>query len=210
VCVGIADYPGTSHDLHVSATDAVTIKNDFNKSNAYATALTNNQATWRNVCTEMLTVFENAQKDDVVILYFSGHGVPGGLVCYDGILTYDAVFGIMKNCIAQNKVILVDACFAGKMRKTNRQTLKYRNKNIMLFLSSRSTETSLETRYKNSLFTIFLDRGLRGGADVDRNRIITARELFNYVHPGVINWSKNRQHPVMWGNFNDNMPIIKW
>ena len=210
VCVGIADYPGTRNDLHVSATDAVTIQNVFSKSNAYATALTNSQATMRNVCSEMQNVFANAQKDDVIILYFSGHGIPGGLVCYDGFLYYNIVFGIMKNCIAQNKVILVDACFSGKMRKTNRHAPKYKNKNIMLFLSSRSTETSQETHFKNSLFTIYLDRGLRGGADVDRNRIITARELFNYVHPGVINWSKNHQHPVMWGNFNDNMPIIKW
>jgi uncharacterized caspase-like protein len=79
VCVGIADYPGTINDLHVSATDAVTIKNVFSKSNAYATALTNNQATKRNVCSEMQNVFANAQKDDVIILYFSGHGIPGGL-----------------------------------------------------------------------------------------------------------------------------------
>ena len=80
----------------------------------------------------------------------------------------------------------------------------------MLFLSSRTTETSLETDYKNSLFTIFLERGLRGGADMNKDRHITAREIYNFVHQGVIKASGNKQHPVMWGKFDNNMTIIKW
>jgi hypothetical protein len=96
------------------------------------------------------------------------------------------------------------------MRTTRQQTDSYNNQNVMLFLSSRTNETSQETQYKNSLFTIFLERGLRGGADKDKNRQITARELFDFVHKGVIEASGNKQHPVMWGKFNDNMTIIKW
>ena len=42
------------------------------------------------------------------------------------------------------------------------------------------------------------------------NRTITAKELFNYVHSGVIQLSGNRQHPVMWGKFANNMPVMKW
>lgn len=84
----------------------------------------------------------------------------------------------------------------------------------MLFLSSRSNEQSMEmprqTGFVNSLFTAYLERGLRGGADTDRNRTITARELYNYVHNGAVSLSGGRQHPVMWGKFDGNMPIIKW
>jgi hypothetical protein len=80
----------------------------------------------------------------------------------------------------------------------------------MFFLSSRTNEESKESPFKNSLFTIFLERGLRGGADTDRNRIITAREIYNFVHKGVIEASGNKQHPVMWGKFDNNMTIIKW
>ena len=80
----------------------------------------------------------------------------------------------------------------------------------MLFLSSRTNETSLETPYKNSLFTIFLERGLRGGADTNKDRRISARELYDFVHKGVIEVSGNKQHPVMWGKFDNNMTVINW
>jgi hypothetical protein len=107
-------------------------------------------------------------------------------------------------------MIFVDACFAGKMRTTNKKNQNYTNQNVMLFLSSRSTEPSQETPFKNSLFTIYLERGLRGGADTNRNKVITARELYDFVHQGVIKSSQGTQHPVMWGKFNDNMSVIKW
>ena len=63
---------------------------------------------------------------------------------------------------------------------------------------------------QNSLFTAFLERGLRGGADTDRDRTITARELFTFVSEGVRQRSGERQHPVMWGRFPDDMPLMVW
>ena len=81
----------------------------------------------------------------------------------------------------------------------------------MLFLSSRSNETSIARRdMQNGFFTTYLQKGLRGGADVNRDRIITAKELFNYVHENVVKISKGKQHPVMWGKFSDNMPVRVW
>ena len=38
----------------------------------------------------------------------------------------------------------------------------------------------------------------------------TAKEIYNFVHQGVVEASGNRQHPVMWGKFDGNMPVIKW
>ena len=81
----------------------------------------------------------------------------------------------------------------------------------MLFLSSRSNETSIEQRnMENGYFTTYLQKGLRGAADSDKNRIITAKELFKYVHENVVKISNGRQHPVMWGKFSDSMPVISW
>lgn len=117
---------------------------------------------------------------------------------------------MLKGCKAKRKIIIADACYSGKMRTNKQHSTHHTSQNVMFFLSSRSNEESQETRYKNSLFTIFLERGLRGGADVNHDRIITARELYNFVHQGVIETSRNTQHPVMWGNFDNNMAIIKW
>ena len=211
VCVGISDYPGVKNDLRVSANDALTIQNIFTKNgNTQATSLVNSRATKLNICNEMKVAFSNATASDIIILYFSGHGIPGGLCCYDGQLYYKTIFEIMRKSRVANKVILVDACYAGKMRTTNQKKENYSDENVMLFLSSRSKEPSQETPYKNSLFTIYLERGLRGGADIDLNKDITARELYNFVHHGVSQTSGGTQHPVMWGNFDNDMTIIKW
>lgn len=211
VSVGIADYPGTKNDLRISDNDAKTIAKVFLATkDASVKVLTNEDATQSALLSTMHTLFVDAQSDDAVVLYFSGHGTPGALVCHDGLLTYQHIFKMLKGCRASRKVIVADACYAGKMRTTSQQTSSYNNQNVMLFLSSRTNETSQETKYKNSLFTIFLERGLRGGADKNRDRQITAREIYDFVHDGVREASSNKQHPVMWGKFNNNMTIIKW
>ena len=211
VSVGIADYPGTEHDLRISDNDAKTIAKVFSVAKqATVSILINEQATQSALLSTMHTSFMNANSEDIVILYFSGHGTPGALVCHDGLLTYQHIFKMLKGCKASRKVIIADACYSGKMRTNNQQTSSYNSQNVMLFLSSRTNEVSRESRYKNSLFTIFLERGLRGGADTNRDRYITARELYGFVHKGVIEASGNKQHPVMWGKFDNNMTVINW
>ena len=211
VSVGIADYPGTEHDLRISDNDAKTIAKVFSVAKqATVSILINEQATQSALLSTMHTSFMNANSEDIVILYFSGHGTPGALVCHDGLLTYQHIFKMLKGCKASRKVIIADACYAGKMRTTRQQSDSYNTQNVMLFLSSRTNEVSRESRYKNSLFTIFLERGLRGGADTNRDRYITARELYDFVHKGVIEASGNKQHPVMWGKFENNMTVINW
>lgn len=211
VCVGIADYPGKENDLRISDNDAQTIAKVFQATkDASVSVLVNEDATQSALLSTMHTTFADAQSNDAVILYFSGHGTPGALVCHDGLLTYQHIFKMLKGCKANRKIIIADACYSGKMRTSKQQSDSYNSQNIMLFLSSRTSEVSRETQYKNSLFTIFLERGLRGGADKDRNRQITARELFDFVHGGVTDASGNKQHPVMWGKFNNDMTIIKW
>lgn len=215
VSVGIADYPGRQNDLRVSANDAKTIADIFKKNGkAEVESFVNSDVTIQKVCATMRLTFAKATPSDAIILYFSGHGVPGGLVCYDGFLYYSSVLSIMRQSKAQQKMIFVDACFAGKMRYTNKRNTNYSKENVMFFLSSRSTEKSLETPrqtgFKNSLFTVFLERGLRGGADTNKDRVITAKEIYNFVHQGVVEASGNRQHPVMWGKFNETMLVIKW
>ena len=211
VCAGIADYPGTENDLRISDNDAMAIAKVFAVAkHASVSILVNSEATQSALLSSMHSAFVNAKSDDAVILFFSGHGTPGALVCYDGLLTYQHIFRMLKGCRASRKIIIADACYAGKMRTAREQIADYNSQSVMLFLSSRTKETSLETPYKNSLFTIYLERGLRGGADKNKDRNITARELFDFVHQGVTEASGNKQHPVMWGKFDNNMTIINW
>ena len=216
VSVGITDYPGTSMDLTLPAKDAETITWLYSKNtNVEYIQLLNEQATMQNVTSSMRKTFAKASTDDIVVLFFSGHGYPGGFVAYDGQLTYTQVRKAMASSKCKNKMIFADACFSGKIRtngNSSQSSLQAAKKaNVMLFLSSRSNETSIERRgMQNGFFTTYLQKGLRGGADANRDRIITARELYDYVHKGVIEISHDKQHPVMWGKFSDNMPVMTW
>ena len=211
VSVGIADYQGKDIDLRISDNDAKAIAKVFMATkDASVNVITNEDATQSALLSTMHTTYADAESDDAVILFFSGHGTPGALVCYDGELTYQHIFNMLKGCKASRKMIIADACFSGKMRTSRQQTSSYNSQNVMLFLSSRTNELSMETKFQNSMFTIFLERGLRGGADTNKDRRISARELYDFVHQGVIEKTGGRQHPVMWGKFDNNMTIIKW
>ena len=65
-------------------------------------------------------------------------------------------------------------------------------------------------RNKNADFTQYLIKGLKGAADTDSDRIITAKEIFTYVSAKVSEQTRKKQNPVMWGKFNDNMHILNW
>ena len=216
VSVGITDYPGTSMDLTLPAKDAETITWLYSKNTSVEySQLLNEQATMQNITSSIRRTFAKASTDDIVVLFFSGHGYPGGFVAYDGQLTYTQVRKAMATSKCKNKMIFADACFSGKIRtngNSSQSSLQAAKKaNVMLFLSSRSNETSIERRgMQNGFFTTYLQKGLRGGADANRDRVITAKELYDYVHKGVIEISHDKQHPVMWGKFSDNMPVMAW
>ena len=216
VSVGITDYPGTSMDLTLPAKDAETISWLYSKNaSVVKEQLLNENATMQNIISSMRKTFAQAGTDDIVVLFFSGHGYPGGFVAYDGQLTYTQVRKAMATSKCKNKMIFADACFSGKIRtngNSSQSSLQAAKKaNVILFLSSRSNETSIERRgMQNGFFTTYLQKGLRGGADTNRDRVITAKELYDYVHKGVIEISHDKQHPVMWGKFDDNMPVMAW
>lgn len=215
VAVGVSDYPGTANDLTLPANDAKTTAWLYSKNTKVKySLLLNEQATQKRIKAAMKKVYGEAKANDIVVFFFSGHGYPGGFVAYDGMLDYSVVRDGMANNKCKNKMIFADACFAGKIRTNNNghsSVSAAKKANVMLFLSSRGNETSLEKPgMKNGFFTTYLVKGLRGGADKNRDRTITAKELFNYVHSGVIQLSGNRQHPVMWGKFANNMPVMKW
>lgn len=213
VAVGIADYPGTANDLTLPAKDAATVKWLYEQNtNAVTAILTNTAATKEAILSSIRSTFQYASTDDIIVFFFSGHGYKGGFVAYDGYLDYDEIRKAMSNSHCKNKMIFADACFSGKMRQGASEVKQEHEKSsVMLFLSSRDNETSIERKdMKNGFFTSCLVDALRGKSDSNRDRTITAKELFIFVSDNVRALSKNKQHPVMWGHFSDNMPVIQW
>ena len=216
VSVGIADYPGTTMDLTLPAKDAQTITWLYSKNSSMQYCqLLNEEATKAKIIAAMNKVFAMAGVNDIVVFFYSGHGYPGGFVAYDAQIPYQSIRKAMAKSPCRNKMIFADACFSGKIRTGKRNSensmAETRKANVMLFLSSRNDETSLErANMSNGFFTTYLQKGLRGSADKNKDRMITARELFDYVHNGVVQISGGKQHPVMWGKFPDNMPVMVW
>lgn len=216
VSAGISDYPGTKNDLRLCAADADTVAWIYGKNQkAMSRVLTNTQATAANILSAMAQLFAAAGENDIVVFFFSGHGLPGYFIAYDQRLSYAEVRKAMASCRARHKMIFADACFSGKIRTKDRSSQSEeaaKKAEVMLFLSSRSSETSIERprTMTNGIFTTYLQKGLRGRADANRDRTITARELFDYVSRNVQKASANKQHPVMWGRFADTMPVMIW
>lgn len=214
--IGISDYPGTQNDLRLPHNDAATMQWLYKENQqAQVCLLMNDKAKVSTIKKALQKMAAIATPNDIVVMFFSGHGIKGGFVCYDGFLYYNDIYSVIASCKSKNKMVFADACYSGAMRqgKRNAKVKSNVNKtnNVMFFFSCRSNEISIETsKMTNGFFTYALQHGLRGGADKNRDRIITAKELFGYVSAKVKQKSANRQHPVMWGNFSDNMPVMRW
>ena len=221
--VGISDYRYIS-DLQKTENDAREFSELYMTHTKNVTTLLGPKATRENILSSLRLCFAKAGADDIVVFFFSGHGDKGGLCAYDTkgrstLVTYAEVQKAIGSCKAANKQLFIDACYSGGLRdgkKTARPATTARpplsdTQGIMLFLSSRTGETSQENRWAdNGFFTQYLIKGLKGAADTDSDRIITAKEIFTYVSAKVSERTRKKQNPVMWGKFNDNMHILNW
>ena len=217
VVAGVADYQYLN-PLNLPEKDAQLIAGLYKQKTKNVVLLTGRYATKQRILNSLRQQFARAGEDDMVVFAFSGHGYRGGICPYemedeqDGI-SYREIQSILKQSKARKKIIWADACYSGGLRLDGREDESPQPEatDVVFFLSSRTGETSQEIPFKaNGIFTTHLVRGLRGGADANRDRKITARELFLFVSQRVTQESQGEQHPVMWGNFDDNYVVMDW
>lgn len=223
VSVGICDYKYIK-DLKKTETDANSMANLYRTRTKNVKVLLGAQATHDNILSTLKSYFSAATDDDIVVFFFSGHGGKGGLCAYDTrstntMVTYAEVQQAIRSCKANNKQLFIDACYSGGLRDNTKSATSHTRKEsplsntegVMLFLSSRTGETSQENSWSdNGFFTQYLVKGMKGAADTNKDRIVTAKEIFTYVSKKVSERTQNKQNPVMWGKFNDNMHIMNW
>lgn len=216
VVIGVSDYQHIN-DLRLPESDAKAIAKLYRTKTDNVILITGKYATRDRILSALKSQFGRAGSADEIIFSFSGHGFRGGICPYDmkdertGI-TYSEILKIFKQSRAKKKIIFADACFSGGLRVSGKPAGQAVKKaDVLLFLSSRDGETSIESAFMaNGFFTTYLLRGLRGNADRNRDRRITARELFDFVSSGVRKKSNDKQHPVMWGRFKDDFVIMQW
>ncbi|MEM1214240.1 MAG: caspase family protein [Bacteroidota bacterium] len=186
--------------------------------------LVDEDATRQRILVNMRELFLRAGPDDLIILYFSGHGLPGAFlpIDYDGSnnsLSHIEVKQILDQSAAGYKLCVADACHSGGLLAARSgglpailtryyEDLSTSQRGTALIMSSKAEETSLEdSGLRQGVFSHFLLRGLKGEADQDMDGVVRVRELFDYVNYQVQNYTGQRQQPVIQGTYDERMPV---
>ncbi len=184
--------------------------------------LIDEDATRTNIMSAMRQTFLKADENDVVLLYFSGHGLQGSFlpVDFDGYnnkLLHDEVQSLFSESKAKHKICFADACHSGTltaMKTPGNILTNYYDAfsgsrgGTALLLSSKGDEFSLEDQgLRQGIYSHFLIRGLKGEADKNKNKIVTIQELFDFVSKKVTTYTANVQTPTITGNYDENMPV---
>jgi len=217
VAIGINDYssfPTKLGNLLLPVSDAKAIANLYaSHGSVDYVLLTNQEATKNKIIKAMIKVYAKATASDRLVFFFSGHGYADGVCASDGKLSYNEIKAALRDYPCDAKIVFIDACNSGGIRKqsNSKNSPKDQSSQFVFFLASRTNESSIERKdMGNGFFTEYLIKGLKGNADVNRDRQITTKELFDFVQKRVVVQSGERQHPVMWGNYSDSTVIIKW
>lgn len=138
VVVGISDYkypnicPSLGGMTVKSARKAANFFHRNRKSETFM--LLDGNATRDHILRVMKAQFSKADKDDIIMFIFSGHGYQGGLTTYafDGsassAVTYEEIQSIMRSCKASRKIIFTEACYSGGIKEKRGNS--YTNRNV--------------------------------------------------------------------------------
>jgi hypothetical protein len=225
VIVGVSDYDGTFADLKYADDDAdkflIQLKMSMPRETASGKVvqLKNAQATAQNVLNAIDDVFGRAGENDFVIFYFSGHGSPGNFIPTDhlsNVISHNAIKERFKRTPAKYRLCIADACFAGSIGSEANNyssisaTQDLKDARLAVILSSKSTQTSQETSsLQQGVFSYYLIKGIRGAADINNDKYVTAGELFVYTRTRVTERSGGKQVPVIYGQNIDRIPLSR-
>ncbi|MBL7825827.1 MAG: caspase family protein, partial [Saprospiraceae bacterium] len=170
-----------------------------------------------------------ADGNDVILFYFSGHGLDGAFlpIDFDGYgtrLEHTQIVRTLETSRAKHKICIADACYSGTLNFGLASTAKglgnpistqyfyeaFENSTggMALLMSSSAREASWEdSGLEQGVFTYYLIKGMSGKADFDRDGIISVKELFGYVYHMVQEHTGGHQSPALTGDYDDEMPV---
>lgn len=220
--IGVSDYKEEALKLNYADNDAALFKNYLSEVEGLKDdnikLLINEDAVALNIVQELKNLFNASQKNDVLYLYFAGHGdvvddfgqKEGFLLASDanahqeyysgGVLTLNLLNTVINNLSTKGvKVYLIlDACRSGFVfedgTQKNMGTIQAMFENSSKFLSCGSNELSYESSdLKHGYFTYYLVKGLAGNADSNADQSIIFREIDDYLYDNV-NTTVSKKH----------------
>src|SRR5574338_203032 len=159
--------------------------------------------------------FDKKKPDDLLLLFFSGHGVKdenGSLYLAvkntnrsrlrSTAIKSDFIRSVMDECRSRRQVLILDCCNSGAFAQgTKAETggsmgtasaFQGTGYGRVILTASDATQFAWEgdkvigADITNSLFTHFLVKGLEGEADTDWDGRITVDELYDYAYEQVV------------------------
>ena len=224
VIVGVADYTQKKSKLKYADDDAYKIYGFFKSPEGGAVPekrialLIDEEANGKKIKVQLKSFSEKAAEDDVLLFYFSGHGVPNARLGVDfhendqSVIAHQFLKSTLENSNAKYKYCIIDACHSGSLSKEKNESfytdLKTQKSNFISILSSKGEETSLEASGKRQgVFSYFFIKGLYGAADYNQDKVIGITELFDFTRKKVKQYTHNKQTPIITGDYKHRMPI---
>ena len=234
VVVGVGEYASDDiPDLEFAPADARAVK-EFLESDAAGPFdevlyLENERATGAAMREALFVFLQQADWDDLVVIYYAGHGAPDpgrpdnlyllpsdadlGSLAATGFPMWDVKTALRRQIAAERVLVIADACHSAGTAdgevvggaEANEiaggfQGLFTPSRRLMMTAAD-TNEFSLEDERwgGHGVFTHFLLDGLRGAGDLDDNGIVTFTELFDHVSQNVRGATNGRQNPQRSG-----------
>ena len=221
--VGADTYAPAFPDLQFAGVDARSLADELSRqeggmySRVYVKTLLNRDATKERVFAA-LKEFDEIGPQDVLLLFFSGHGVrqrnndgrtryyylPAGVTrstLQQRGMAWDDFTGQLARLDAGRVILLLDACHSGDVSggASNEKVASSLAGEVgIVFTSSSGNEFSYEDRsWGHGAFTRALLDGLRGKADFTGDKVVDWSELQLYVSTAVRTMTKGSQNPMV-------------
>lgn len=204
--MGVSKYADSNNNLTQTTKDAKTFRDIMSNHTDKITLLTSSYANRENILKKLNSISKITKENDKIILFYSGHGYPGGIYPYDEPITYQEINDILTASKAKEKICIFNACHTGSVSDVKGDSPVYKapsSGNIIYIMSSRADEYSYEHPIAgHCIFTTSLFKGIRGKADANKDKKITVSELFNYAYNDVKHTTSKlelSQHPQLIG-----------
>jgi formylglycine-generating enzyme required for sulfatase activity len=210
ITIGVDDYKGMP--LHCCVADAKLIAATLEQRCGFPAdqilLLTDKETdpdhlpTKSNLKSQIAAVLKQVQPNDIVVVFFAGHGMllkEAGYLCpldFDGKQTaatgwkIDELRLLLQECRAARKLLILDSCHSGgssgkaAFGSSGQEVgAEFEHAQGQITLSScRAHELSQENRAEgHGLFTLSFARGMEGFADFDQNGIVDSDEIYRHV-----------------------------
>lgn len=207
--IGVSNYNDEQNNLAQTTKDAKSFKEVMLTQTNDITLLTSKYANKSNIIAKLKKICSTATSSDRIVFYYSGHGMPGGIYCYDGLISYTELVNTLSTSSAKYKICFIDACHAGTAASATAQSGKTIDAAVkgqsdqVFFVGCRGDEYSFEHPWVGAgFFTQALVKGIRGKSDTNSDKKVTVLELFKYIYSDVVSRSQSLQHPQLIASKN--------